>query len=461
MPRLLIANVNNENMLADRSIVTYEFACATSNTAKKHAWFAEPGDIVVLPEPLSEEMASYASEIKGFSMGDDVAFISPRQSSSEIELLCFESLHDHAFIAQLEALMGERRDWTLMPYYFDRSVASLGRILGIAVRPAAEAFRLNGGHELLNDKKAFRSLAAGRGVPLSEGETCSSLSQLRWALDWLLDETGAVIVKHNKRANASGNIIISRTTNVDGQGASEVLTIDRNWTQERIIETVWKRLGRGPDCHLVVEAYHPVRAICYAEFEIREDCRGPIFLNWGEQRMEPVFTGFDIPGTMPPYQAARFICGATDLARLAQDVGFLGLIDVDGIITDSGEVIFNEVNGRFAGCSHVHYLAELLMGPGYGDRMTLLTRNKIAAPLFGDVVALLKSESLAFSGETEEGIVITGEDTARTGNLGYMAISESRARAMELEARFTDLMALASHQIGMATGSLGAVPLRH
>lgn len=461
MPRLLIANVNNESMLADRRVVTYEFACATSINAMKHAWFAEPGDIVVLPEPLSMEMRHYAGKIKGISFIEDVTFVSPRHQPSEIPLLSYECLHDEAFLVRVKALMGERRDWTLLPYDYERSIASLGRLLGLNDGRGPEAFWSSGGHELFNDKKAFRSMAAGRGMPLADGETCSSPAQLLLAFDRLLDQTGAVIIKRSRQGNCLGNLIVSKNRIVDSQGAPDVLLINGKWPMERAVETVWNRLGSGADCHLIVESYHAVQAICYAEFDIRTDRRSPAFLNWGEQRMEPVFTGFDIPGTIPPYQAARFMCGAAELARLAQDLGYLGLIDVDGIVTKSGEVLFSEVNGRFAGCSHVHLLAELLVGPGYGDRATVLTRNRVAAPIFSDVLALMSANDLAFSRENGEGIVITGEDTARTGTISYMVIGKTRACAIDLEASFTDLMAMASNKEPLPARSLGTIPLCH
>ena len=139
----------------------------------------------------------------------------------------------------------------------------------------------------------------------------------------------------------------------------------------------------------------------------------------------------------------------------------MGPLNVDGIVTESGTVLFNEVNGRFGGSSHVHYLAELAIGPDYGDQVAVLTRNKIAAPHFRDALEILEAEGLAFSRKTGEGIIITGEDTARTGNLGFMTIGATRARAEALEARFTECMVLASNDRPIAPHSLSPAHLRH
>lgn len=461
MPKLLIANVNTESVLSDPSVVTYEFACSSAITAQKHAWFADPGDIVVLPEPPSPEMKRYIEAIKGWSPGEAVTFVAPQRSPSDIRLLGFDCLNDGALPSHLKDLMGSPNRWSLMPYLFDRSIASLAIRLGLETRPETEAFRLSGGHELFNDKRVFRSLAAGRGVSLARGETCSSPVQLEGAFDRLMDETGALIVKRSRQGNCLGNLVVATSKGVDGQGAADVLYISDRWPFERAAQTVWKRLGAGTDAHLVVEAYHPVSAVCYAEFEIRADSRSPVFLNWGEQRMEPVFVGFDIPGTMPPYQAARFVSGATTLAHLAQDLGFLGVLDIDGIVTQSGDVLFSEINGRFGGCSHVHYLAEHLLGPGYGDRAAVLTRNKVPAPLFRDVLTFLEAERLSFSAAEGEGIVITGEDTTRTGTLSYMVLAASRGRALELEGRFTDYLRLTALTAPRSVGAREAPSLCH
>ncbi len=461
MSRLLIANFNNEAMMADRTAMTYELGCFSSIAAAKHMWFVEPGDIVVLPEPLSGPMAHYASKIKGFPVLDEATFISPKSASHEIGLIGFDNLHDPDFVEQLKSRMGNRHGWTLLPYYYDRSVAALARHLDIPMRPEIEALRLNGGHELLNDKKAFRGLAAGRGIPLAEGEACGSKTELLSALSRLLPHTGAVIVKQNRNACAIGNLILTKHDDTHCQGAAEVLNVGRLGSVERSAEVVWSRLASGAETYVIAEVYYSVQAICYAEFEITESERSPVFLNWGDQRMEPTFSGLEIPGAMPAFQTATFLAGAADLARMAKDIGFLGPLNIDGIVTKSGTVLFNEVNGRFGGSSHVHYLAELVAGPSYGDKVTVLTRNKVTAPHFEDVLGILDAQESAYSKSTGEGIVITGEDTERTGNLGIMTIGRTRARAEDLEEKFIASMAFASNSLPIAPQSLGLAETRH
>ena len=60
------------------------------------------------------------------------------------------------------------------------------------------------------------------------------------------------------------------------------------------------------------------------------------FLNCGEVRQAPILSGLIMPSAVPPYQLASFIAGATELARLCCDLGYDGLVNIDGIVTTSG-----------------------------------------------------------------------------------------------------------------------------
>jgi hypothetical protein len=116
-------------------------------------------------------------------------------------------------------------------------------------------------------------------------------------------------------------------------------------------------------------------------------------------------------------------------------MGYSGYLNCDAILIPSGQVVFNEVNGRIGGCTHIHDLATRLFGDGYADRMTLLTRNKIKTGPFEEVLAVLDREDLLYRAGDEEGVVILTEDTTRTGTIEYLIAAESRADARDLERR--------------------------
>ncbi|MGH6893464.1 MAG: hypothetical protein ACREEP_14530, partial [Dongiaceae bacterium] len=69
MPRILIANVDNECMLPDRWELTDEFCLASSIAAERLAWFAEPGDIVVLQRNPSKRLRDHIARTMGYAPG--------------------------------------------------------------------------------------------------------------------------------------------------------------------------------------------------------------------------------------------------------------------------------------------------------------------------------------------------------------------------------------------------------
>lgn len=197
---------------------------------------------------------------------------------------------------------------------------------------------------------------------------------------------------------------------------------------------IWERLGYE-GAALVVEAYYPVKKILYAEFLIERATSSVHFRNWGSPRMNPGCFGLTIPpGEVPPFLAAKFISGATEVARIACDLGFDGLLDVDGIVTSQGDVIFNEVNGRTGGCSHVHAICEKLLGKGYGNRAVAATSNEVRTRSLSRLMSRLRETGLAFDKRTQRGVVITAEDANQSGRLEALSIGKSEDEVLEVEA---------------------------
>ena len=437
MNTIYIANIDNEDMLGDRSLVTHEFCCHSAVAASKHAWFAEPGDIVILPENLSPDMQSYQAQVKGFD-DNAVTFIAPSRSSLEVSPVGVTELLSRSVLEGVIQKIDSKTNWTIAPYHHDYASSIFAEKLGLAKLHHSAAFLDQGGAVLFNTKGNFRALASGCGISLAQGTAVRTPEQLAAAIEDYIGKTGAVIIKQDRHSGALGNIVVTQTEDTDGQGAFDVVTLNSRLTPSKAALLVWDRLRATKSDALIVEVYFPVSAVCYAEFHIEDKNKPPTFLNMGEQRMEPLFAGFEIPGRIPPYMQARFISGATYLVRLAQDLGYTGFIDVDGIITRDGEVKYCEVNGRYGGCSHVHHLAEALLGAGYGNSHTIVTRNGVQAPAFSELLQLIGDHDLHLAAEKREGILITAEDSGRSGNVDYLIAAESRDRALDIERWFLE-----------------------
>lgn len=437
MARILISNIDNESMMADERLLTEEFCRSSSITAGRMAWFAEPGDIVVLPRDLSPQLKGYIARTMGYEPGA-VAYMTPDWSNGRYRPIDSHALLHTGLAERLSGLLGDRREWTLYPYCYERGTQQLAERLGLDgdVRP----FMKQGGAELLNDKRVFRSLAAGRGVSIADGAVCPSEWELEESIRSLIDATGAVIVKQDRHSGGFGNLIVSRTEAVGAQGAPEVLLATDEAQLRDQSRIAWARLAYAEHAPLIVEAYYSVACAVTAEFKVDSSRNGVTFLNCGEVRQAPILSGLIMPSALPPYQLATFIAGATELARLCCDMGYDGLVNVDGIVTVGGDVIINEINGRIGGCSHIHHILQAVAGTGYGEGLVVVSHSRTVSMPIDRAFGILDECKLAFDTNAGRGIIVTGEDTALSGHLEYLSIAPSREEALRLEAEFESIL---------------------
>lgn len=71
---------------------------------------------------------------------------------------------------------------------------------------------------------------------------------------------------------------------------------------------------------------------------------------------------------------AKTLCeGALAVAERLQSLGYGGYFDLDAVVDPDGQVYVIEMNPRRTGGTHVHDLAEFLVGQDYRDRVALLS----------------------------------------------------------------------------------------
>lgn len=439
MPRILISNIDNESMMADERALTPEFCRASAITAGRMAWFAEPGDIVIVPSDLSPQMKVHVAHTMGYESGS-VTYITPDWGNGYPRPIRAHELLHTGLAERLRRLTGDSADWTLYPYCYERSAQQFAERLGLDGERDVRPFVKQGGAELLNDKRVFRSVAAGRGVSIAEGVVCATEWQLEECVGSLIDRTGAVIVKQDRHSGGFGNLIISRAEATGALGAPDVL-VAKDASQVRDQSRIaWTRLAYAERAPLVVEVYYPVSACLTAEFRVEGAANAVTFLNCGEVRQAPILSGLIMPSAVPPYQLASFIADATELARLCCDLGYDGLVNIDGIVTTDGKVIVNEFNGRIGGCSHIHHILQSVAGPRYGDRLVVVSHSRKVDMTIDQAFGLLEDGRLAFDRGRGRGIIVTGEDASGTGHLEYLSVAPSRDEALRLEAEFERML---------------------
>ncbi|WP_434658211.1 peptide ligase PGM1-related protein [Pseudomonas sp. R3-56] len=67
-----------------------------------------------------------------------------------------------------------------------------------------------------------------------------------------------------------------------------------------------------------------------------------------------------------------------------------------------------------------------------------MAHNKIPATSLERALQLLKKYGLAFSADSKSGIIITVDDTERSGVIEFLCISKDRISAEQLESEFED-----------------------
>lgn len=439
MPRILISNIDNESMMADERALTPDFCRASAITASRMAWFAEPGDIVVLPRDLSPQMKVYIARTMGYEPGS-VTHLTPDWGHRHPRPIRAHELLHTGLVERMARLIGDPDNWTLYPYCYERSTQQFAERLGLDGERAVRPFVKQGGAELLNDKRVFRSVAAGRGVSIAEGAVCATQWQLEECIVSLIDQTGAVIVKQDRHSGGFGNLIVSRTEATGALGAPEVL-VARDESQVRDQARIaWTRLAYSERAPLIVEVYYPVSACVTAEFKVDAAANAVRFLNCGEVRQAPILSGLIMPSAVAPYQLGSFIADAAELARLCCDLGYDGLVNIDAIVTTDGTVIVNEFNGRIGGCSHIHHILQRVAGARYGEGLVVVSHSRKIAMSIDQTFGILEERKLGFDRSRRFGVIVTGEDASGSGHLEYLSIAPSREQAMQLEAEFEGLL---------------------
>jgi hypothetical protein len=177
MPKLLLANLDNRSMMGDQCRWSPDFYRSSTTLAMRHAWFAEPGDLVVLPRALSPQMQSYIAQTMGYEDGE-VSFLAPSLPPDFCGPMGLDILLGAEFLPRLREALDTNAEWKIWPYYFDRDVSTFVNALELKNHQGTNPFLTEGGAELFNDKRIFRAMAAGRLIPLADGCSVSSLVEL-------------------------------------------------------------------------------------------------------------------------------------------------------------------------------------------------------------------------------------------------------------------------------------------
>lgn len=401
MTRILVGNDFSEDVRSDRGW--------TGWWVQRLVWFAEDGDILLLPSAPEPAFLDYVTGLTGVRV-DTLRFVVPPAAESEPNTLSPARLTDLRTLADLRAAIAGEQVTEVVALWPDAAVATLVSLLGVEKAMAGHGFVSQSGGLLVNSKSMFRAIAGGTGVPIPDGAVCTSKAVAEEAILSLLDGGEPVIIKHDFLSGGRGNEILSTEGGFRPLGARRVVVVDGRAAARAYLNENWGWLSGDGRGRPVAERYHRDSSAFFVEFDITD--QEIVYGGTGELLSAPYAVGQVMPAAGLPQQAVdALVDGGRKLAQALHAIGYRGVLGPDSIITPDGEILFTEYNGRITGSTHIYgRIGARVVGDGFGKDRVILERvwpEGWAVSGFIDAVDRLVAAGVAYDPATRSGVVLT------------------------------------------------------
>ncbi|MFJ6618074.1 peptide ligase PGM1-related protein [Kitasatospora sp. NPDC091335] len=440
MTTLCIANNRTEEMVGDLTGMTPPEQLAAGCGAQRMLWWAEDGDVLVLPWRPDPAYLAYVTGLTGVR-ADSLAFVVPPPGAQGDQVLTTDRLADPGFLAELRRVLDGRTVDEVLAISPNGAVAELAAALGVAHAMPGRPFAAQGGNALVNSKAGFRALAAGAGVPIPPGRVAGSPPEVEAAIEHLLAQGHSVMVKVEYQAGGLGNEILARDERVEAVGAERVVPLADRAAVAAYVAGRWTWLTGGRCQRVVVERYFGDSVPLYAQFAV--DDTAVVLSGCGEMVMRPVVVGEITPPVTPDAGAlAELVDQGARLCEVLRVIGYRGTVSADAVLTPKGEIYFHETNGRLTGSSHLLdvYLGRLLREEHRGSRY-LLELEGLRVPSFAQGVAAIGEAGLAFDPATGTGVLFSSDYGPVDGSVMYCVVAGSPEAVRALESALLALFA--------------------
>lgn len=435
MAQLIISNQLTEETAEGEAALPADYLAMLGMVAHRMIWLAEPDDIIILPSAPDPAFASYVWGMRGFT--DRVPrIVVPPAGRRGSDLLYSDRLADSDFRAELRAAGGQLTGVTA--FFVDADVAALAAALGLSGSMSAFDFLTCGGSDLVNSKSFFRTVCLGNGVATPAGQVVARpevAEDLIWSM---LADGHSVIVKQDAHGGGYGNEVLTQKPDLNALGAAATFQVVGRGQLAKHLARSWQRYTYGGTRAVVIEHYLLDCVPIYIELAI--EAAAVELVGYGQMRMRPVNNGLIVPppsNRLPAFDG--FLTSAQRLGSVYQAIGYRGRASLDAIVTPDGKILFNELNGRVGGSTHVHHIGERLIGGDYLHDRVLLARNRCAWDSVADTVGILAESGLQYEPATRSGILVTGDD----GQL--LMVAADLAAATELEAAAATALGLEAY----------------
>ena len=425
--RLLIGNDFDPSLREDRGWSDW--------WVQRIIWFAQNGDVVLLPSAPDESFLSYATRLSGVDRGS-LSIVHPETGSWETDRTGW--IDSPEVVAATLAAIGDRRILEIFPLWPDSSVARAARSLKATPSLAGMGFVEQDGGRLLNSKSVFRAIADGCGAPVPRGGVCSNRATAKKVISTLLDGGKPAILKQDYLSGGRGNEVLSPGQEFQPIGARRVVPIRTGNDLEKYLEQNWSNLTYQNRDRLVVEEYFLDSRAYFCEYFITES--GVELGGTGELLSAPYAVGQIMPAhDLSEAVMNQLLGGGERVCQAVRAIGYRGVLSCDGIVTPQGHVYFTEYNGRVSGSTHIYErIGKAVVGRQFGSDRVILERvwpTGWSVESFADAESRLELEGLAFDPTTNEGVVLTNAFNAAYSGVMYCIVAPEVRSARAIENR--------------------------
>lgn len=379
--------------------------------------------LVVTSGPVAHH--AYLAEHIGYR---ETQCIFPTQPS---DYLSQDIVAEPALLHQLVAYAGPERELQLVPYattpQFLQLVETLQTHHRVTVRlPESPEPMLLWLRDYIESKVGFRAWVGAwlreTGARLPEGYVAQTIEQAGAIARWFGQRQQPCIVKSNTGFLGIGQIWL---TPADQADVSSILHANPFYVDDLLVveEQIVSTHDLSPSVEFVVppleEGAPRLTHVC-----------NQIFRAAGQYVGELVSKEWQQADWYAPLVNSGF-----QVALRLQAMGYVGHFDIDSIVSDAGEVFLLEVNARRTGGTHVHELAQFLLGDDYLDRVAVLGRTSLPCGEITSLDALLKAIAPVLYPIAHEprGVIITHTAALPSGQFGYVLFGRSTDDVLSLQ----------------------------
>lgn len=434
-PTLWLGNLGNEHMvdcLALDNTVTHE---SVQFAVTRLLWLLRREDRALIPGRLDPEFLAYVSETRRTSLSPDQVLATDASLIGQCETRT-TSLHTHLSQCRTRGIRNA------FPYIYDRATMHLLHHHGLLGEMFDTPFMHAGGAESLNSKAQFRLLAASKDWPVPSGRICKTLQDFVEGVQTLATGTTRVIAKANMGVGGLGNRVLNPSTTADRRehvGAISAIDASTEDAVARIGEDLGLRPTHATAGEVVIEQHVEGATPLFAEFFIGGGAHGaPFLLVSGRINSDPirsVLSGVTISPVAKELWMQPFLIASERVAGQLQQMGYRGLINIDGLIDRDGRCYLNEVNGRMGGSTHIDVIARRLLGPGWQDAYIVSTTFGECRLDLPTILHRLDAAGVAWRGtdNPDQGVVVVSNGGPGSLFVEYLTIARSTGTAEELD----------------------------